>query len=188
MAKDDDALDLDTAGSRSGGGMKIVILMVVIALLVSASIIGTLYFTGNLGGGAQEADAADAEDSEAAKKPAIYVDMDPAFIVNFPDNAVAEYLQIEMQVLTRDPGVAEAVTAHMPVIRNDIVLLLSSQQYSELKSRAGKQQLQQAVLEKIREIVATAMREKMQVEEGEEVDAASIPNVENVYFTSFIMQ
>jgi flagellar FliL protein len=194
----DDELELDTQSRAPGSGFKMIILMVILALLVSASVIAGLYFTGNLNiGGEASSKAADespaAAESEtpteaAEHKPAIYIDMKPAFIVNFPDDAVAEYLQIEMQAQAHDEQVEAVMRRHMPVIRNDILLLLSSQKYSDLKTREGKQHLQKAVLDKVRKIVREGMVSELQTEEAQKVDTASLPNVDNIFFTSFIMQ
>ena len=57
-----------------------------------------------------------------------------------------------------------------------------------MKSRQGKERLQAEVLAAVKEIVGTAMQEELQKESESEVNAKDVPNVEQVYFTSFIMQ
>ena len=196
MAEEDE-LELDTAQKKSGGKGKVIILLVVVVLLVSGIVIGALYFTGALGssgkGKTESVNKAQPDEKSTQKpvenKPASYLDLSPAFIVNFQDKTKATYLQVEMQVMTREPSVLDVMKNHMPLIRNDILLILSSQNFDGVKTRQGKETLQQTILEKIRSIVGAEMQKQVTAEnEGKKVDVVSLPNVEQVYFTSFIMQ
>lgn len=63
----------------------------------------------------------------APKGPAIYVEFDPPFVVNFEAKGVMRFLQVSIQVMTRDPETAELVKLHDPKLRNDLLLLLGSQ-------------------------------------------------------------
>lgn len=117
-------------------------------------------------------------EKEAAKHaevaPAVYVGFEPPFVVNFDSGGKARFLQVAIQVMTRDPHVAEELEKHNPVIRNDVLLLLSNQDYSTLSSREGKEHLQHEALEAVRHVIET---------NGGEPEA-----VESVLFTSFVMQ
>ena len=192
MANEDE-LDLDTTKQKAGGKGKLIMIIVLVVLLTTGSIFAVLYFTGNLGGGEAKSDkASDADEEKETKelviKPAFYYELQPAFVVNFEDKTQAAYLQIEMQLMSRDKTVNAQITKHMPVLRNNILLILSAQKYEEVKSRQGKEHLQAKVLEAVREIIGTAMQEQMQKESDTEVKVSDVPNVEQVYFTSFIMQ
>ena len=195
---DDDELELDTTKEKSGGKGKMIMIIAVVILLTTGSLVGVLYFTGNLGSGGSSKDgeeAAEKTDSHDAKeaeelvvKPAFYYDLQPVFVVNFEDKTHAAYLQIEMQLMMRDVIVKDQITKHMPVIRNNILLILSAQKYEEVKSRKGKEQLQAEVLAAVRTIIGAEMKEELQKESDEKIKDKDVPNVEQVYFTSFIMQ
>jgi flagellar FliL protein len=191
MAKEDE-LDLDTTKKKAGGKGKLIIIIVLAVLLTTGTILGVLYFTGNLGGGGKQDNSGEASEEKTEKElviqPAFYFDLQPAFVVNFEDKTHAAYLQVEMQLMSRDKAVNEQITKHMPVIRNNILLILSAQQYEVVKSRQGKEQLQAKVLEEVRGIVGPAMLEELKKESEGEINAKDVPNVEQVYFTSFIMQ
>ncbi len=186
MAKNDE-LELDTAG-KSGGKGKLIILIVVVVLLVAGAVVGTLFFTGNLGGGGDDDGGKKAkkakadEPKELTVKPASYLDLAPPFVVNFEDQTHAGYLQIEMQAMTYDPEVGKHVTKHMPLIRNNILLLLSAQKYEVMRTREGKETLQKEILEMFQKIIKDTTAE---LKEGE---TAPTGTIEKVYFTSFIMQ
>ena len=190
MAKQDE-LELDDKAAKSGGkGMLIVIILVSI-LLISGAVIGGLYFMGMLDSGEPEQAQAKSEETKtpanAPPKPAYYLDLAPAFVVNFEDQTSAAYLQIEMQVMARDKLVLDEIRNHMPVIRNNILLVMSGQKFEDVRTRAGKENLQAQLLKTIQDVVAEAMRARQQAQKDDKAEVMP-GNVEQVYFTSFIMQ
>jgi len=197
MAAKDDELELDTAKPSGGGKGKMIVIIAVVMLLTTSIVIGALYFMGVFGGGSSHADkdktdkheAKEAEPKELVVKPAFYMDLQPAFVVNFEDQTHAAYLQVEMQIMARDKEILDTVSKHMPVIRNNILLILSAQKYEEVKTRKGKEELQQTLLEAIQKVISEAnpalAADKDKKGEGKEPAPHTI---EQVYFTSFIMQ
>ena len=75
--------------------------------------------------------------------------------------------------MTRDPDIEDQLKLHMPVIRNDLMLLFSAKSSGALASREGKEALQAEALASIQGI--------LERETG-------APGIEAVYFTSFVMQ
>ena len=115
------------------------------------------------------------EKAEAPPKgPAIYVALDPPFVVNFEAEQLVRFLQITAQVMTRDPETAELLKANDPMIRNDMLLLLGNQSATTVSSREGKEKLRADALATVRNVVKTA--------------GGKPQNVEAVFFTSFVMQ
>lgn len=190
MAKEDLDLDVEAAEpEKKSGGMKMIIIAVVGVLLLTGATLGALYFAGILGGddaAAPVAEGAPAEgtDGEAAKPgdklaaavpkgPMNYLPMEPAFVVNFGGDADVRFMQINIQVGSRDPAALERVKAHTPAIRNGLVMLYSSQDPMVLNTRAGKEEL----LKQTREEINRVLREQ-----------TGTDSIEQVYFTSFVMQ
>jgi len=93
--------------------------------------------------------------------------------VNFQKAGRARFLQVTVEAMTRDPAVKDALEQHMPMIRNNLLMLFSSKSSDELRSRGGKEALQNEALASVQGVL-------MQ-ETGNE-------GVEAVYFTSFVMQ
>lgn len=126
-------------------------------------------------GGDEAADEEDGGDGgEGDKpKPATYVSLEPPFVVNFEGNAPAKFLQINVEVMTRKPEYAEHIKKHMPVIRNNLVLLFGSQTHDKVNTLKGKEELRQNALTEVQKIL-----------EEETGDAG----IEALYFTSFVMQ
>lgn len=80
---------------------------------------------------------------------------------------------MSIEGLTRDATVKEDITKHFPQVRNNLVLLLSSKTYDELSNQEGKAALRKQVLKEIQKV--------LEAETGKE-------GVEDVFFTSFVMQ
>lgn len=114
------------------------------------------------------------EVSAEQKAPAQFVALDPPFVVNFEAGSPARFLQVAVQLMTRDTATVEFLKAHDPVIRNDLLLLFGNKTVQEVSSQEAKEALRQAALEAIRAVIG-----------GE---GGKPENLEAVYFTSFVMQ
>lgn len=110
----------------------------------------------------------------APKAPAIYVEFAPPFVVNFDAKGVMRFLQVSIQVMTRDHEVSEMIKLHDPKIRNNMLLLLGSQTLDSIATAEAKEALRKQALDTIKKIVG---------DEGGEAE-----KVEDLYFTSFVMQ
>lgn len=132
--------------------------------------------------------------AENAVKPAIYQAIEPPIIVNFRQAAgAARYLQVGIEIMSRDQRVLDVIEQNMPAIRNNLILLLSDQDTETLHTREGKNALREAVRHNIEQVVhqeAPALAPTHQAgsggDEGDGADATAA--VEAVYFTKFVMQ
>jgi flagellar FliL protein len=113
------------------------------------------------------------EAKSGPSKPAIYFAFDPPLIVNFDDSQAVRFLQLQIEVLTRDEKVVEAVKLHQPVIRNNLLMLMNGRDYKALMTREGKEGLRTECLKEVQRILK------------KETGAAG---VEDLYFTSFVVQ
>jgi flagellar FliL protein len=84
------------------------------------------------------------------------------------------FLRITIQVMTRDPASVELLKANDPVVRNDLLLLFANQKYDVVATRAGKEKLRADALTAIRHVVQSG--------------GGKSEHIEQVYFTSFVMQ
>jgi flagellar FliL protein len=106
--------------------------------------------------------------------PPLYLALDPPFVVNFEGEQVVRFLQITMQLMTRDAATVELLKANDPVLRNDLLLLFANQKQELMATREGKEKLRSDALATVRHVLSSA---------GGRAD-----HVEQVYFTSFVMQ
>ncbi|HEY6453526.1 MAG TPA: flagellar basal body-associated FliL family protein [Steroidobacteraceae bacterium] len=143
-----------------------------VALLLVAGGVGAWLFFKPAGAAAAASSAADKP--AAPHSPALYYKFDPAFVVNFGGEGSARYLQVMVEAMTRDSGVLEMIKNNEPAVRNDLVMLFSSQDNATLQSQDGKEKLRAATLAAVRKVID---------EEGGDGKL-----VESVYFTSFVIQ
>jgi len=168
---DDAAADAPAAAPAKKSKLPMIIAAAVVALLAAGG--GAYFFIGKKEPAQPDAKAAKAQEAQP-KGPPIYVEFDPPFVVNFEARGMVRFLQISAQVMTRDPATAELVKTHDPVVRNDLLLLFGSQTYDLLSTREGKEQLRNLALQSVVKVVAA--------------EGGNGKNVEQLYFTSFVMQ
>ncbi len=162
----------ETQEAASGGGMmKKLVLVGVGALLLGVGVFAGMTF---LGDKAPPEDEAVAEEAEPTSGPAIYQSLHPPLVVNFKDSlGDSHFMQITMEVMSRDQTVINSVREHTPLIRNSLILLYSGAVYEEVTTREGKEKMLADGLAEIQKV--------MQEETGE-------TGVEAVYFTALVIQ
>jgi flagellar protein FliL len=149
---------------KGKGGL---ILIAALVVLVAGGAGGYVMMKGGHG-------KAGADATEIAKsKPAVYLQLDPAFVVNFQDDTALRFLQVGVNVMSHDPEAIAAAKEADPEIRNALLMLFSAQDMKSLSDVKGKQKLQASALAEIQRV----LKEKI-----------GRPGVDAVYFTSFIMQ
>jgi flagellar FliL protein len=157
------------AAVKKSGGKRLLLIVGVIVLILLG--IGGFMLVGQRS--VQARSAAGVPATAAVNVAAVYLPLDPSFVVNFQDNDATRYLQVGVTVMSHDPAAIQAMKDNDPVIRNALVILFSSQTIAELGNTAGKQKLQGEALTAVRKIVA---------------DKIGKPGVDALYFTSFVMQ
>ncbi len=193
MAEED--LDLDV---QQPAGKKltkwVIIALIVVVMIVASSVAAWLLMA--------DKDSNSDEETTEKKPPverptAIYHPLKPTFIVNFADASQVAYLQTDIEIMAYDQDVIAAVQEHMPIIRNNVLLILGSQTYESINTIAGKEKLRQEVLEGINKILRAKAgkhetkksdQKKSSDKKGNKIKLKVNKLVQEVYFTSFIMQ
>lgn len=104
----------------------------------------------------------------------IYVPLKPTFVVNYGGKGPLKYLKADLTVRLTNPATVNAVLHHLPYIRNNLVMLLSSQTEASLGSQAGKEALRKEALAQVRAVL------KQQT--------GSAKGVVDIYFDNLIIQ
>jgi flagellar protein FliL len=176
-----EAAPVEPAPAKKRGSNLIII---IVAALVAAGLAGgAVYFmTGSKHESAEageEGKAAEGakekgKEKDKHKLPAMYVKLDPPFVANFEAKGLMRFLQVSVEIMTRDAATAELVKQHDPMIRNDLLMLFGSQTYESISTLEGKDQLRASALATVQKII--------------QAEGGSSKNVEQLYFTSFVMQ
>jgi flagellar protein FliL len=167
-----------SSDSAAGGGKKKLLIFIAIGVLVlGGGGAGAWLMLGGKhdeAGGKGKKEQVAREKKEAPKGPPLFLPMDPPFVVNFQSEQAVRFLQVSAQIMTRDPKTLEELKVADPIIRNDLLLLLGNQKYATVSTLEGKEELRRQSLEAVRKVL--------------EDNGGEPQNVENVYFTSFVMQ
>lgn len=151
--------------------LKLVIIVVIALLLaIALSAAGTWFF---LNKDKPEQSEVAAQPVATVKQPAVYEQLEPPFVVNFHADGRTRYMQVSLALMARDPQQLATLKVHMPALRNQLVMLFSSQNFDQLYAPLGLDLLKQQVTASVQDL---AMRE------------VGAPVVEQVLFTNFVMQ
>ncbi|RON20382.1 flagellar basal body-associated protein FliL [Pseudomonas brassicacearum] len=151
------------------GKIKLIVLIVVALLLAIGMSVGATWFFMH---SAQSKPAA-VETAVVGKQPAIFEPMAPAFVANYNQNGRQRYMQVSITMQGRNQADLEALKVHMPVIRNNLVMLFSGQDFTTLATPVGQEMLRQKATASVQEVA--------QKELGKVV-------IEQLLFTNFVLQ
>jgi flagellar FliL protein len=134
----------DGAPSRRNS-KKLVIIIAVVLLVVGLGGVAALMFmknkqTAQTEDGDEEVTQTAAHTKHDAKHAPTFVPLDP-FTVNLADKDADRFAQVGLTFELVDPKTAEDIKAYMPVIRNNILLVLAHKTAPELQGREGKERL-----------------------------------------------
>lgn len=178
--QDDDSAE--EAGKAKSAKTKLLLMVGGGVLVLLLSVVGMLFMLGVFGGGddsavaeeeAVEASEEEGGEAKAAKTPALYVTIQPPFVIGYQAAGRQRHLQVEIALQTRDQAVLTGIELHMPLIKSRLIQLLGGEVFEDLRTDEGKELMRQKVL--------TAVQETLQQEIGQ-------PGVEQVLFTNLVMQ
>lgn len=102
-----------------------------------------------------------------------YVAMDAPFIVNLFSRDTIHFIKFTTQFKLKNPALAGSLKTHFPAIRHGLIMLVSDKPYFEMTTVAGKAKLRDEALEVVRNIM---------------LEESGDPTIENIFFTSLIVQ
>ncbi|MEO8039833.1 MAG: flagellar basal body-associated FliL family protein [Betaproteobacteria bacterium] len=133
MAKEPEA----TAPAAAGKKKKPILIIAIVAVVLILGGGGAAFYF--LAGKKPKDGEHHEEAAEHAKAP-VFVTLEP-FTVNLASEASDRYLQVGIDLKVSAEEVSEKVKAHLPEIRNGILLLLTSKQVEQIAGVQGKNEL-----------------------------------------------
>jgi flagellar FliL protein len=157
---------------------KMIIIISIIVLLLGAAAGGYFFFMNRPADAEQNAEDQKRDKEEATKaeevvEPEVYYDLIDPLMVNFPPESSAKIIKISVSVLVKSESDVEALKKHEPMIRNNLLMLISSVGADKARTIEGKKELQAKMLNEIGNVM-----EKMTKKNP----------VKDVFFTEFVMQ
>lgn len=160
------AADAAEAAPKKGKGKLLIIIVAAVLLLAGGG--GAAWFVLHKKSAGHE--ETQAKHEEPAKPP-VFARLE-SFTVNLSADGEEHYLQTDIELQVHDAKDVDKIKAHMPEVRNNILLLLSSKTAGALASVEGKEKLSSEIREQI--------NKALHAKEGE--------GVSGVFFTSFVIQ
>lgn len=170
MAENND--EQTAAGGKKKGRLKLIIgLVLLLALAIGLSVLGTLWFLGgDTGFGGSEKDSAESE--TPTYQPSHYSSFEEPFIVSLSSGEGQRYMQVFVALKSRDQSALDAAQTHQPVIRSRLRTLFATQAFDAMQTPEGVDQL-------LSESTATV---------NEVLKQEGAPAVDRVLFTNFVVQ
>lgn len=146
-----EAAAADAGAAPKKGGKKLLIIILAVVVLLAAAGGGALFFLKK--SAADEEGEAEAAAPGKPKKVAkrdpnakpVFVPLD-AFTVNLADRDNDKFGQVTLSLEVVDAKAGETVKAFMPIIRNNILMVLSHKTSAELLEPEGKKRLSHEIL------------------------------------------
>ncbi|MDR0529560.1 MAG: flagellar basal body-associated FliL family protein [Zoogloeaceae bacterium] len=175
------------AAPKRNRKLVILVLALFVFLLLAAVGAGVFLFSHSGGDGEEEEDApsAAAQDVKKPKKttrelPPIFVNLDPITVNLRPDEGGdSQYLQTIISLEVEDIQADAQIKNMMPRIRNDVTMIMSDKQPSQLMDKNGKETMATEIKDAVNAIVGVPSKDKARPPEGP---------VNAVLFTTFIIQ
>lgn len=80
-----------------------------------------------------------------------YIPIKPALIVNYGGSGKVKYIKAEISIRADGIHAAQEITHHMPLIRDTLIMLISSVTDEQMSSGEGKEQMRLQALAKLNE-------------------------------------
>jgi len=157
---------------------KLIIIIAIVVLLLGGGAGGYFFFMNQPAEGevAEESKPAKEEKKDEPEDPAMaeqYYELSDPLLVNFPPNSSAKIIKVAVTVLVKGEANVEALKKHEPMIRNNLLMSISSIGADKAKTLEGKQELQGAMLTEVGKVMERMTKKNP---------------VQAVYFTEFVMQ
>ena len=195
-----DKPETDAAPKKSKKKLFLILGAVVLVLGLAGG--GAAFYSAKKKAAAEaEAEVAEEGDTETGKAPraakrdpkakTAFVALD-TFTVNLADRDADRYAQVQLSLELNDEGATQLIKNFMPVIRNNILLVLSHKMAAELLEKDGKIKLS----EEIKVEVARALgmeppetdSQSGAAKRTRKVPAGELSPVVGVHFSNFIIQ
>ena len=171
-------------GAASGGSKKWLFIILGVVILLIAGGAAAYYFLLR----EDESEKEEEDDEEIVEEkndtsavdpgaaplgPITYFQMKEPFIIDFNQNGRQRFLQLKVTLMYRDPEVMGVLDNHMPLVRNNIISIIGSQDFNSLRTPEGKESLSKSI------------HDELNLMMNRELGRVAI---DKVLFTEFVMQ
>lgn len=91
---------------------------------------------------------------ESAASTSAYISLGDPMVLNLSGTSRLTFLQISADVLISDSDSEETVKLHVPAIRHSLIMLLSEQKASDIKSPNKREEIRQQATAQVQSLIA----------------------------------
>ena len=149
-----------------------VLLGCLVLLAIGLAVAGAFWFmNGSLPGMGGDKTA-----EEQAKEPefltSVYIDLEKPLLATVQADGRQRFAQVHVSLEAESQAVLDAAVVHLPLLRSQLIQLMGSRSFESLRAPEGREELAQAMTEKVNELLANE-------------NAAAI---RHVLFSNFVVQ
>ncbi len=159
----------DEAKAKKKSPMMLIVIIIVVGLIIGGGGAVTIML---LKGGEDTEEAEEAKkETKKEIKPTMLGPVIPleSFIVNLTGAGGRNYLKVNISIELSDVKLQEEITNKLPKIRDTILLVLSTKTFDDIKTSQGKLVMKDELLMRLNSYLTSG-------------------TIENLYFTSFVVQ
>jgi len=116
---------------------------------------------------------AKAAEDEPAPTSSAYVSLGDPMVLNLSGTSHLTFLQISADVLVSDSDAEETIKLHVPAIRHSLIMLLSEQKASDIKSPDKREEIRRQATAQVQSLM---------------VDLSGSNDVSDILFSSILVQ
>lgn len=116
---------------------------------------------------------AKAAEDEPAPTSSAYVSLGDPMVLNLSGTSRLTFLQISADVLVSDSDAEETIKLHVPAIRHSLIMLLSEQKASDIKSPDKREEIRRQATAQVQSLM---------------VDLSGSNDVSDILFSSILVQ
>ena len=105
--------------------------------------------------------------------PIQYHRLQPPFVVSYLTSQGQRFYQVGLDVVTRSPDVIDMLKKHEPMVRSEILRIISEQQYNHVRTEEGRMMLQEQLLARLNQLAGSQGKQ---------------PVIEAVIYNNLVMQ
>jgi flagellar FliL protein len=131
-----------------------VLLGFLILLAIGLAVAGALWFMNGSLPGMSDDETAEKQAKEPEFLPSVYLDLEQPLLTTVQTEGRQRYAQVYVSLEAESQAVLDAAKVHLPLLRSQLIQLMSSRSFDSLLAPEGRQELAQLMTDKVNELLA----------------------------------
>ena len=125
-----------------------------ILLAIGLAVAGAFWFMNGSLPGMGGDETAEEQAKEPEFLPSVYLDLEKPLLTTVQADGRQRYAQVHVALEAESQAVLDAAQVHLPLLRSQLIQLMGSRSFDSLRAPEGRQELAQAMTDKVNELLA----------------------------------